>query len=94
MRGIGGMTTVNVPGAEADTLRLSNGCYNLHFLQHEHPMTQHIAIKNLLICVAVTKINNKKQKLSARLLLDTYTECVRDFKSLTHNFYIKPGLMT
>ena len=88
------MTTVNVPGAKADTLRLSNGCYNLHFLQHEHPMTQHIAIKNLLICVAVTKINNKKQKLSARLLLETYTECVRDFKSLSHDFYIKPGLMT
>ena len=88
------MTTVNVPGAKADTLRLSSGCYNLRYLQREHSMTQHSAIKNLLICVAVTKINNKKQKLLARLLLDTYTECVRDFKSLTHNFYIKPGLMT
>ena len=30
------MTTVNVHGAKADTLRLSSGCYNLHYLHSSH----------------------------------------------------------
>ena len=84
----------------ANELRLTSDSFHLHIAKWSptiatwSPTNQSRAIRNLLVSVAIAKMNNNNEDLSQELVLKTYTDCVHKFQSLAHKFSFCTKLMT